>query len=311
MVLVAARRRSRPLGAVVLAGLALALLALGATSARAASHTVTVATTEDGVFDPPELEVRVDDEVTFAWGANEWHTVTFTTEGAPEGTSCRPRLANGFDCSEHTHTVTFDAAGEYPYVDEITGAEGMVVVRRPPPPKPTPSPSPTTSSPSPGPSPSETTSPPARPSPTPTPTPSSPSPSSSPTPSSPAPSSSSPTSDTPADDSPTRDTVDPRTVESESTSPSPSPTSTADAPTVAEADTTPSPVPEPTFEDFPEPADPTAPDDESDVAGEVAVGGSDGGDATRTVWGVVGGVTLLGTLGAFGRRVLFADGWGS
>ena len=64
-------------------------------------------------------------------------------------------------------------------------------------------------------------------------------------------------------------------------------------------------MPVPSFESFPEAQEPAAGDD---VDGAVAID-TGGGDGARTIWGVVGGVTVLGTLGAFGRRVLFADDW--
>ena len=91
-------------------------------------------------------------------------------------------------------------------------------------------------------------------------------------------------------------------VESESTSPSPTPT--APAPSVAEDRTV--PVPSPSFQDFPEASDPARGDD---VEGTVAIDTPDDGGTSRTVWGLLGGVSVLGTLGAFGRRVLFSDPW--
>lgn len=70
----------------------------------------------------------------------------------------------------------------------------------------------------------------------------------------------------------------------------------AGAPAVARDDTSLSPVPSPTFEDFPSASEPN-----DDADGE--------GGTARTVWAVVGGASVLGTLGAFGRTVLFSDAW--
>ncbi len=95
----------------------------------------------------------------------------------------------------------------------------------------------------------------------------------------------------------------PQSIERTSTSDAP----TAGAPSMARDDASPSPVPDPSFEDFPSASEPTG---DAEVGGEVALGGPDDGSSTaRTVWAVVGGVSVLGTLGAFGRTVLFADVW--
>lgn len=84
--------------------------------------------------------------------------------------------------------------------------------------------------------------------------------------------------------------------------------STAPSPEVATADPTDAtPAPDPSFEGFPEPTDPAT--TTAEVAGEVAVGGDDGTDTARVVWGVLGGAAVLGTAGVFSRAVLFGDAW--
>lgn len=278
------RRRPRPVpGVVVTLLLALAVAGPLALPAAAANAQVEVAATPEGSFTPARVEIRVDDLVTWEWTANEPHTVTFG-EGGPEGTSCTPAFEPDLDCQGHRYTTRFTTTGEFPYTDEATGSTGVVVVTAPPPSKPTPTspPSPTAS-----PSPSPTS---ESPSPEPSPEPPPPSPEPSPTGGDPVP-------------APTEGTAEPQDVETVSPSPSESPPE----PSVAESDTdSPSPVPAPSFEDFPDAEDPTT----EDVEGEVAIGGSDDDDGTaRLVWSLVGGATVLGTLGAFGRRVLFADPW--
>lgn len=274
------RRVPRLLGAA-----AVVLLTAGAwwqagTPARASDRTVEVVTTPDGAFTPARVEIVAGDAVTWAWQANEPHTITFDGGSHAEG-SCVPTLTT--DCSDATHRVTFGEAGEFPYRDDFTGSTGVVVVQPAP------------------------TSTPTRPSPTPDPTsepdpsPSSPSPDPSPTSSPPAPE---PSSSPPPAPGPTTRTAAPQPVVTAS---SREQTPTAAEPSVAAADDTPSPIPEPSFEDFPE-AD--EPDPGDDVSGDVALGArEDGGGTERTIWGVVGGVTVLGTLGAVGRTVLFSDAW--
>lgn len=297
------RRRPRTLGA---AGLGvLGLLLVSPPPAEAANRTVEVARTESGSFTPAEVSIEVGDTVTWEWTENEHHHVRFPDHpdlGPTDdsgGAECVPG-AGVFrpSCEGHTFQVRFAEAGEYRVVDEGVGAEseGLVVVTETAtepdtaPPKPTPTSEPTTD---PGPS-EPTTDPEPDPSPTGTEPAAEPEPEPEPEPPPPPPPS----------PPPSAGTADPPRV---TTDASPTETMTADEPAVAGA-ASPSPVPEPSFEEFPEAADPTPAED---VDGEVALDlpDDDGGDAARTVWGVVGGVTLLGTLGAFGHRVLFAEPW--
>lgn len=298
--LLPSRRRSRVLGAALAA---LALVLAWPMPARAATTTIEVANTEDGAFTPAEVSVEAGDTVTWEWTANEPHRVRFPEhpDVPTDDSGCFPNPLTGASCTGHTYKVRFDEVGTYPFRDDVTGSEGVVEVteRTSAPPKPTPTPDPTPD-PTTDPEPSETSEP--EPEPTSEPEPS-PTPTSEPEPD-PSPEPAPTTAERPPPPRPTAGTAAPPPVDAES----PSPTEASpDEPTVAGA-ASPSPVPEPTFEDFPEAADPTP---GQDVDGEVALDlRDDGGDDTsRTVWGVVGGVTLLGTLGAFGRRVLFADAW--
>lgn len=67
---------------------------------------------------------------------------------------------------------------------------------------------------------------------------------------------------------------------------------------------------EPSFEDFPDPVEPTVSASDDLVDDEVAIpAGRDGGGAAGVIWRVVGGLTVLGTALAFGRVVLFGPPW--
>lgn len=281
------RRLPRLLGAAVVLALTVGLWGLAASPSRAATtHTVEVQNRSEGTLHPASLEIQAGDTVVWEWVANEYHAVTVTGHGS---TACNPLDSADAPCDGHTLEITFEEAGEFAVRDDAPfGSSGTVVVAAPPPPKPTPPPPSPTASPSPSqPAPSDPgTSEPTDPEPT------SSAPSTEPSP---------PPPTEPPPPQPTSGTAVPPPVDTE-----PDPTPTADDPAVASADDSPSPVPDPTFEDFPEPVDPTPADD---VEGEVAVGSPADDDDARMVWGVVGGLTVLGTLGAFGRAVLFSEPW--
>lgn len=288
------RRLSPLLGAAAVWLLATAGLWYAAAPAHAATATVEVANTATGSFTPRTVTVAPGDTVTWEWVADEAHTVSFEDPEIPNGACVRVLRS----CQGHRHVVTFESEGEYAYVDDVGGSTGTVVVAEP-------APEPTTS---PTPTPEATSQPSPSPSPTPTPTRPTPSPSPEPEPPSPPSSEPEPTSGPEAEPSPTA-SVAPQTAASPPVEPegSPEPTTSAGDPTITPADRSPSPVPDPTFEDFPEGTDP---EPGQDVEGEVALDApGDGEDTARTIWGVLGGVTVLGTLGVFGRRVLFADAW--
>lgn len=290
-------RLPRLLGAAVLAAVVAVAWVLPATpSHAAATHTVEVRNRAGGSLHPADLDVHVGDTVVWEWTANEWHDVVVSEHGR---SACSPLDPSRAPCGGHTLEVTFEAAGEFGVRDEVTGSAGTVTVTPPPPPKPTPTPTPTPtpSSPSPTTSPSSEPSP-SEPAPTgpsesePDPDPTSPDPTAAPPPDPPPPT---PTGGTAA--APRVDSV------------TPEPTPTVGDPSVASADTSPSPIPAPSFEEFPDPVDPTPVED---VEGDVAVGAPDDGNGqARLLWGMVGGVALLGTLGAFGRSVLFSEPWGA
>lgn len=175
-------------------------------------------------------------------------------------------------CMGFEHQVTFGEVGEYPYRDNFGESTGTVIVK-----KPAPKPQPTeTSSPSPEPEPEPTASP--------SPSPKSPSPSPSPMPT------------PPPNTAPRAGTANAPAVQIETPSESESGSPTA-SPSVS--------VPEPTFEGFPDAGDPSA----EPVVGDVDVQPPGDGGASRVVWAVIGGLAVLGTLGAFGRVVLFGDPW--
>lgn len=278
-------RLPRLLGAVVLCAVAAGAGVLPATPSYAATtHTVEVMNRSGGSLHPADLEIHAGDTVAWTWVADEWHRMAVDTAGRSE---CVPNpLDPGHTCKGHTFEVTFDEVRTYEVEDEVTGSTGTVTVVPRPPAKPTP-PSPTPSPPA-EPSPSEPE--PTEPSEAgPTPDPTSEGPTQPPAPDPPA---------------PTGGTAAPPPVDTATT---PDPTPTVGDPSVASSDVSPSPIPDPSFEAFPDPVDPTPVDD---VAGDVALPTpDDGGGTARLLWGVVGGVTLLGTLGAFGRTVLFSEPW--
>lgn len=294
------RRPAAPhrLPAALVAGL-LALLAGAvwfAPPALAEDAVIEVAHSQDGSLHPADVTVHPGDTVTWRWTANEHHRITFddglpesaTTSGSPECQSGPPPLGHG-DCTGHEYAVTFEDTGTHAYRDtQGLDAEGTVTVA--------PAPTPSTEEPA-----------------------ASDSPSPEPGGSDPDDSSSSPDASTERSDAPDEDdTQEPsqdRQAPAESvlsggaegTSDAQSPEVATASPSDEPSEVEDSPDDEPTFEDFPEPSDPTPATE--DVPGEVAVGGDDGGGTARVVWGALGGATVLGTLGAFVRVVVLDDSW--
>lgn len=268
------------------AAAALVVLAAGwwgfATPAGAATtHRVDVVGDDDGAFDPPEVTVTAGDSVRWVWVVADSRSITF--DDAEKSGGCARPISG---CEGHEHVATFPDPGTYAYTDTVGGGfTGTVVVEAPASPSPTASPTPTRPAPSDDPT-SEPEPSPSPPSPEPSPTGTTPPPPPAPSP-------------TPAPE-PTTDQAEPSPLETASPSPSPTTDDPTEAPT-----SSPRPVPSPTFEDFPAAREPEV----DDVEGSVAVDGGGGGGQERVVWGVVGGATLLGTIGAFGRRVLFGDPW--
>lgn len=277
----------------------LLVLAIGAwwgaaTPADAATtHRVEVVDDEDGGFRPRTITVEAGDTVQWIWVVDDSRFLEFDDPSRNGGCV---RLSS---CEGQEHVVAFDEVGRFTYTDRFDGFTGTVVVEPASSPSPSETPSDPVVTPTMEPTPEPSSEPTSGPEPTsePEPSESTDSPSSTSTPA-PAPSSPAP----PPEPSPSTDTAAPVAVDSESAPPSPSPE--PDAPSVA-TESSPRPVPVPTFDSFPDASDPVP---DTDVDGAVAVDTGDG-DRTRTVWGVVGGVTVLGTLGALGRRVLFADPW--
>lgn len=293
----AATRRLPPL---VCAGVLL-LLSVGAwwqaPFAHAADGSVTVHADR---YEPAEITIQGGETVTWTW-ASDGGSVTSVDGEFDSHPDCS--LGFGPDCGQQGETFewTFDDVEEtttYRYArrGSFESVTARVIVEPGPEPDPTGTsepdapkrPEPTSE---PEPSPTETNEP--EPSPTET---EQPEPESSPT-GDPEPD---PDPPPPADTGPR--TAAPQPVERDTVDPAP----TAGAPTVAD-DTSPSPVPDPTFEEFPEADDPS---DGAHTLGEVAIGGSDDdGDANRTVWALIGGASVLGTLGVFGRTLLSVDAW--
>lgn len=254
-------------------------------------------------YDPAEIRIQGGQTVTWTW-ASDGGSVTADDGSFDSHEDC---VAFGPACGQEGETFawTFDDVDDettYTYVrrGSLGSVTGTVTV------EPAPEPDPTDSSSEPG--------TPARPAPTsePDPVPSptvtnepepSPTVTSEPEPSPTGTSEPAPDPAPPPPPDPEPRTAAQQPVERDST---PGPTPTAVAPTVA-ADASPSPIPEPSFEAFPDGSDPG---DDRNVEGQVAIGGSDDtGDTGRTVWALIGGASVLGTLGAFGRTVLFSDAW--
>lgn len=275
--------RSRPLlPHALLAGAVLLLAVLGwPVAAHAADTTVEVAGEGGSVFSPADVTVHPGDTVTWRWTADERHTVSFEDPNVPSG-ACDRLLES---CKGYTHEVTFEQVGEYPYADRFSESTGVVRVVEP-------EPDPTTEDP-----------------------PESEDPGSGDTEEPDGQQTTSPADD--GDDETTSgsgaDTTDDGRSGSSDEDAAPrsgtsgsvgadvvdrqTPEANSEGPAVAAA--------EPDFlEEFPEPQAPTPSED----VGEVALP-DDSGGVGRTVWGTIGGVTLLGTIGAFGRVVLLVDPW--
>lgn len=303
-------------GAVLL--MATAVWWQAAPPAHADGATVAVQMTEDGPrYAPAEVTIALGETVTWVW-ETDGHSVTHDPgEGQQrvfDSHPSDPEAPIGCPpfCGEQGDTFAFSEfpePGEYAYVSKMDPdpertMRGVVVVTEPPAQEASStSPTPATPSPTqdPDPSPTATSEPerspedPSTSEPAPEPEPEAePAPEPEPEPAPPPPQ---------PDPQPEQRVAAPQSVDRESASETP----TAGAPTVASGDASPSPVPEPTFEDFPDATDPT---DDGDVPGEVALGGSDDQRGTgRTVWALLGGASVLGTLGVFGRTVLFSDAW--
>lgn len=270
--------------------------------AHAADETVAVQAADGGRYSPAEVTIELGDTVTWVW-EDLGHSVTHRPgpgqerlfDSHPPSQTLCPAVCGA---EEDTFTFSeFPEPGTYEYFShQNEGMLGVVVV------EPASEPDPTTTSepgtpkrpePSSEPEPSTTETSDPEPSPTdaedPEPSPTTDEPEPEPDPPPPPP-------------DPGPRTVAPQPIERDAVDPAP----TAGAPTVAEDDS-PSPVPDPTFEEFPEADDPS---DAADVEGEIAIGGSDdGGDTNRTLWALIGGASVLGTLGAFGRTLLVSDAW--
>lgn len=297
MSMVRPRRRLPLLVAGVLLLLATGAWWVAVPAAHAADQTVAVQSSEEGGrYAPGEVTIALGDTVTWVW-ETDGHSVTHQpAEGEEPLFDSHP---NDPDeplggcppfCGEQGDTFAFSdfpEPGRYEYFSKANpGMRGVVVVtERVEEETSSPSPTPARPAPTSEPEPSPTATSEPEPSPQPPPPDPEPEPEPEPPPPDPAPR-----------------TAQPAPVERES---SPSPSPTAGEPTVAGEATSPSPIPEPTFEEFP---DAQAPTPDGEVEGEVAIGGTDGGPS-RTVWALVGGASVLGTLGAFGRTLLLSDAW--
>lgn len=302
MVKVACRRRLPSLVSAATVVLLATALWWQAGPAHAEDATVAVQSTDDGGrYAPAEVTIAVDETVTWVWEGDN-HSVTHDPEQGPRlfdsHPACEERDPLPNRCSEtgeEDFRMVFAQAGTYPYTCRIHGEAmtGTVVVTEA-----SEEPSPTTSPTPARPSPTQD----RKPSPTsePEPSPEQPSTSRPDAESEPAPSPS-PSSEPVAE--PEQREAPPPSVDRDPTPDAPA----AGTPTVAAGDASPTPVPDPSFEEFPGASEPTG---GTGVSGEVAIGGSDDGNGTaRTVWAVAGVVSVVGTLGALGRTVLFADAW--
>lgn len=281
--------RSRPpLPSALLVGAVLLLAVLGwPVAADAATARVDVESYKDGTeaFRPKTVTVHPGDTVRWVWTADQPHTVRFDPVPGAEGGDGAGCLVA---CEGHTYTVTFPDPGDFSYTDHATGATGVVHVVEPEP-DPTTEDPPASEDPGSGDT-GDTTEPDGQQT------------------TSPGDDGDDTTSgsgtDT-TDDGGSGSSVGTDAARRSGTSGSvgadvvdrETPEVTSENPAVAAA--------EPDFlQEFPEPQAPTPSED----VGEVALPDDSGGVA-RTVWGTIGGLTLLGTIGAFGRVVLLADPW--
>jgi plastocyanin len=113
--------------AVLLTPLAVGPLLLAAVSASAQTSGPEVKATAENKFDPPTIEVKVGDKVT--WTADGIHSVNGGTTGQQDPSS----PIKGSDIGFKTYSVTFDKAGTYPYFclpHFSLGMKGEVVVTK-------------------------------------------------------------------------------------------------------------------------------------------------------------------------------------
>lgn len=256
----------------------------------AAARDGAVEVRRDG-YAPAEITVQVGDTVTWTWMA-DGHSVTHDPdEGArafdshPDCTGFVRRFECGARGEEFSHT--FEAAGTYAYESRMDGnVRGTIVVEPAPTETPTASPSPSSED---GGATSE------------------------PTEQASAPRERAESDDGDTDPGggqsrPPREATSGRAPAQQFSSSGDDTGDPAPTPEVATPDpSATTPAPAPSFDAFPEPTDPAT--TTAEVAGEVAVGGGDGTDTARLVWGLLGGATVLGTAGVFSRAVLFGDAW--
>lgn len=259
-------------GLPVLAALFLAVLGTMWQPAIAATAAVDVV---DNAYEPASVTVVMGDTVEWRWVGEGRHSVTGQQfDSHPECQSSElisgPCGTSGAEPFRWSPTEP----GTFNYTCRVHGASimsGTVVVEE------APSPEPTSESPSPSPSPTPTPSPDPEPEPEPT---------------------SEPPPPPPPSPSPSRTTSSPNVPPPVSFAPS-------DPPSVAEPEVA---SEEPSFEEFPDPVEPSASEDDL-LDDEVAIPvGRDGGTG-GVVWRILGSLTVIGTALTFGRVVLFGPPW--
>lgn len=256
--------------------LAALVVAVAGTMWQPALAATTAVNVVDNAYEPAQVTVVVGDTVEWRWVGAGRHSVTgqqFDShpECAPNELVSGPCGTNGAEPYRWTPTEP----GTFNYTCRVHGATmtGTVVV------EPAPSPEPTTPSPEPTPPPSPS------PEPSPEPTTRPPSPTASPSPS--------PTG------SPTRTATTPNV-------PPPVRFTESEAPSVPEPEVL---TDGPSFEDFPDPIEPTVSESDDPADDEVAIPAGRGGGAAGVIWRVVGGLAVVGTALTFGRVVLFGPPW--
>ena len=280
--------RHPPLPRLLVVAVLVVVAGVGPWVPPASADDVAVEVRRDG-YAPAEITVQVGDTVTWTWMA-DGHSVTHDPdEGArafdshPDCTGFIRRLECGGRGEQFSHT--FETAGTYAYESRMDGnVRGTIVVE----PAPTETATAQPSSPEDGGATSEPTEQPSAPR-------------------EPAESDDDDTDPSGSQSRPPREATSQRAPAQQFSSSGDARGDAAPTPEVVTADPTTTPAPDPSFDAFPEPTAPVTAT--SEVAGEVAVGGGDGTDTARLVWGLLGGATVLGTAGVFSRTVLFGDVW--
>lgn len=104
----------------------LLVVALNVATPAAAADADVDARSDPYVFSPAEITVLVGDTVTWTMRAGDPHTVTSGTYSPTTGNHPDGRFDSGIRSVGETYAVTFETAGQYPYICLLHADSGMV-----------------------------------------------------------------------------------------------------------------------------------------------------------------------------------------